>query len=799
MSRPVEDVLRMREMIESFAERRAEDEKRVYPRFMTPEGLNGEMDLRRPAGMLVCRKKGAQDQQQGGAGGTRAPVGEFEKLSDMCFMDFSEEGAQIYFHCGNPAKIRESRLFLQIGSARIPVLLRWYQPSAEGHMAGFEFVEAQDRSPDLASLLVSLSDRLVDFLLYEHLPKWGKDHDQACIYTYLSIFYNLRLRFLETVAAFYKAQECAERCVTREQHRDIMRTLFEFESLRTLHFKQSKALGRDKPFQATLDLFMKPFLEYHCGISGEYNKVCFLENDVLNALINSVVFWNWSIPPPDELNERVRPAYRAFLTLRANLPGVFDDEQYDRQFVYYSFLIRSIILLKDQLIDIVSASCPFAGQARARNGAVAAMGRDASEWRPEEGADQELTGIVVRATQLLGEEEFQKIGTPALERRLTETYGSDSDLEPAIIRENAGALVAVTPEPRQAARGLGRYLALCLVVLSVCVGVAILAWWNERPVPESGSSRRQPSVERGVSSGPQADVSAGQGAAAGANAEVSRAARVAPADGARQAMREGAARAVAGRAAGQVSAMTPDALPDGRVESPGAPYSASERERGTTGEVGRTVPGHSAISGEQQEGAEGRVSSVGASTVGEGAEAHPASAALAVGKPSEGASLPGASAAGNPPAGETVVATAAAGTATLGNPPPGGTVVATTAAGTSGAVKPTAGASGAACPGEAATAIPVPAVTVHTFEIEAKGSSWIQVNVDREKAWSKLMKSGDRYQWDVHERIQLVVGNAGGVLARWDGRELGDLGRWGQVVRLILPEPQRTPKTAKAR
>lgn len=775
-----EDVYKMREMVESFAQRRAEDEKRAYPRFMTPEGLTGRIDPGNPSGMLLYRKDRPRGQQHGtasdrhgdGPEGHLAPGGDFEKVSDICILDFSEEGAQVYFRCENPFKITQNRLFFQIGASRLPVWLRWYQISREGNTAGFEFAEARERNQDLAHVLVSLSDRLVSFLIGEYLPKAKKDHAQACVYAYLGILYNLRLRFLETVASFYKAQACAEKCVTSRHHREIMGTLFEFESLRTLHFRQARALGGDKPFKATLEFFMKPYRDHQCGLSGRHQKVCFLENDVMNALMDSIVFWNWSIPPPDELNDRVKPVYKSFLALRSHLPGVFEGAEFDRQFIYYSFLIRSVILLKDKLIDVVSSSCPFAGQGRWGEGTAAGTGAGKS-------------GLSVKASDLLGKEEFEEIGTPALERKLTETFGPDADVEPAVVHEARRVSGTWRGFPR-----MDRYLVMGPLILAICFGIAVLMWSKERPSSEAPVRPERSSLQAEAAPGPPAVGVVPRGAGPAEGAGVSPEPDVHASDDARGTLRRRAIASIPASVPEQALASVPGSGPAPVKEQPSSETTARPERSplqaeaasvpvaaGVPGLTNTSVPNPapnerndsqgnapdrtaSPVPGDTPDGGAGKFAGSTASISGGGQE------------PKGEAAEPG----------EEKIAMVGGPQVAMAVPVP--------SAQTSTPEKLK----------EGVPAAPPGTPLVHDFVVEAIEPSWLQVTIDKGKPWATTLQPGNRFEWKVRDRINLVVGNAGGIRIVWDGQALDPPGNPGQPVRLTLPEPQREPqRKAKSR
>ena len=83
----------------------------------------------------------------------------------------------------------------------------------------------------------------------------------------------------------------------------------------------------------------------------------------------------------------------------------------------------------------------------------------------------------------------------------------------------------------------------------------------------------------------------------------------------------------------------------------------------------------------------------------------------------------------------------------------------------------------------------------HRFEIEALQESWVEVKIESRKTERFLLRPGERREWRVVGELQVLLGNAGGVLMNWDGVSL-DLGaRPGQVLRFRLPHPNLAGKS----
>jgi cytoskeletal protein RodZ len=80
----------------------------------------------------------------------------------------------------------------------------------------------------------------------------------------------------------------------------------------------------------------------------------------------------------------------------------------------------------------------------------------------------------------------------------------------------------------------------------------------------------------------------------------------------------------------------------------------------------------------------------------------------------------------------------------------------------------------------------------HLLSAEASQEVWVQVKTDNAKALNFMMKPGEKREWAVDEKVQIVVGNAGGLSLQWDGKALPPIGKAGAVVRLQLPDPKFT-------
>ena len=76
----------------------------------------------------------------------------------------------------------------------------------------------------------------------------------------------------------------------------------------------------------------------------------------------------------------------------------------------------------------------------------------------------------------------------------------------------------------------------------------------------------------------------------------------------------------------------------------------------------------------------------------------------------------------------------------------------------------------------------------HRLVIEAIKATWVKVQPDGKKVENLLLQPGEIREWEVQEKLRLVIGNATGAKVNWDGKPLGNLGKAGTVARLNLPE-----------
>ncbi|MEW6409375.1 MAG: RodZ domain-containing protein, partial [Nitrospirota bacterium] len=72
--------------------------------------------------------------------------------------------------------------------------------------------------------------------------------------------------------------------------------------------------------------------------------------------------------------------------------------------------------------------------------------------------------------------------------------------------------------------------------------------------------------------------------------------------------------------------------------------------------------------------------------------------------------------------------------------------------------------------------------------ISAIEDTWIAATIDGVEKKDVLLRSGDRVIWNAKKDFVLIIGNAGGVKITFNGKEIGTLGKSGEVRKLVLPK-----------
>ncbi|MEN2985296.1 MAG: DUF4115 domain-containing protein, partial [Thermodesulfovibrionaceae bacterium] len=75
-----------------------------------------------------------------------------------------------------------------------------------------------------------------------------------------------------------------------------------------------------------------------------------------------------------------------------------------------------------------------------------------------------------------------------------------------------------------------------------------------------------------------------------------------------------------------------------------------------------------------------------------------------------------------------------------------------------------------------------------TLVVEATDKVWMRVVIDNREKKEFLLNPGEKIELKAYNSFKLHVGNAGGVKISFNGKEIGQIGKIGQVVHLDLPQ-----------
>ncbi len=109
--------------------------------------------------------------------------------------------------------------------------------------------------------------------------------------------------------------------------------------------------------------------------------------------------------------------------------------------------------------------------------------------------------------------------------------------------------------------------------------------------------------------------------------------------------------------------------------------------------------------------------------------------------------------------------------------------------------------SSSAPPANTATALPKPPTTTAvepaaevSIELRSRGRAWVQVTVDGKVDFSGIMNVGDRKRWVGRDSVNVWAGNAGFLTVLYNGRNIGELGAPGEIVRVSWTVPRSSPE-----
>lgn len=78
-----------------------------------------------------------------------------------------------------------------------------------------------------------------------------------------------------------------------------------------------------------------------------------------------------------------------------------------------------------------------------------------------------------------------------------------------------------------------------------------------------------------------------------------------------------------------------------------------------------------------------------------------------------------------------------------------------------------------------------------TLRANVSEKTWIRMVIDGERIKEYIFPPGSRAEWRAREGFDILIGNAGGLSLEFEGKEMDNLGRSGEVLRLRLPKGYR--------
>ncbi len=353
----------VRQMVESLVLGRDSNQRRQSPRFPTVAALSGQARLSRAHGHLLCLKTvqlpfmglmptsdndPGQAESEGGSIATELLHG----ISDVRVINFSEEGLQLELECENFFSFLDRPILVRFKGKHHPVNLRWYKQSGKVVRCGCSFSEDVEREPNLARTLLNFSNDLVRYMSASEIKRMRPPFET--VFSSMSIYQNLRLKYLEAVASFHETKTFILQCLNPKFHDRVEHVFEQFRYSKSFQRDEAAKRAGDRAYAAAVDVFLLPCRELGCGLLEVGEQTLLMWEEASNLLRSCLLPLE---PEPDSsefICDAVKPIYNSFLTLRGRLPGVFDDKLIDRQFRGYSTLIGEIVHLREQLIDCVS-------------------------------------------------------------------------------------------------------------------------------------------------------------------------------------------------------------------------------------------------------------------------------------------------------------------------------------------------------------------------------------------------------------------------------------------------------------
>ncbi len=75
-----------------------------------------------------------------------------------------------------------------------------------------------------------------------------------------------------------------------------------------------------------------------------------------------------------------------------------------------------------------------------------------------------------------------------------------------------------------------------------------------------------------------------------------------------------------------------------------------------------------------------------------------------------------------------------------------------------------------------------------SLQLKALERTWLQISVDDSIAQEHIFDGGTTFNWRAKEKFRLRIGNAAGIRLILNGKDLGSLGKSGQVIRFDLTQ-----------
>lgn len=341
------------EIVALLAHRRPREETRRYPRFPSSESLSGEYSAQDAFGVLVCAGGSSLDLATT-LGGNGPPA--LEVVSPFHVIDYSEEGLQIQFSCANPLKYAMKQLSIKVAASTSPVGMQWLTQH-NGHVrAGLSFQEDIEQSPAVCSILLRLSERLIRFLTHHHIPQNMLQYQEVGVFAYFCILHHLRLQYIQALASHKEAENTLlpliKKTIGEQSNLDIINNT---HWSKYIQLQQARSIIETSDYKDNFRIFMNPYYEFGCNVTGVEGRITFLEREVVDILLNTLLFHSSKLHYSNDIMNKLQPVYESFKILRELLPELFQNERFIDQFKFYSSLIASVMLSRDALIDQISS------------------------------------------------------------------------------------------------------------------------------------------------------------------------------------------------------------------------------------------------------------------------------------------------------------------------------------------------------------------------------------------------------------------------------------------------------------